>query len=285
MWPFSNPVEPNIYNVQSDWPKISIVTPSYNQGQFIEETILSVLNQNYPNLEYIIIDGGSTDNTVEIIKKYEDSIKYWISEPDNGQANAINKGFEKCSGEIIGWINSDDYYLEGILFHTAIAFSKNPNIDLVSSNSISFVHESKFIHKDFGRPINKFNLRFGGIIPSHTTFWRKKIHQNIDENIECAIDYELWMRILKPNKTKILNYFGGVFRFQSESKSVQKDAIYKGKWQKDFLYIFDKHNITAPNKIQKWIFHYHTIFHRGIKKILYHIAGKQKSTWPYINNK
>ena len=90
------------------FPKITIITPSYNQGQFIEETILSVINQGYPNLEYIIMDGGSTDNTVEVIKKYSDHINYWVSEKDKGQSNAINKGLHRATGDIINWLNSDD---------------------------------------------------------------------------------------------------------------------------------------------------------------------------------
>src|SRR5690606_10615120 len=108
-------------------PKISIVTPSYNQGQFIEETILSIISQNYPNLEYIIIDGGSTDNTVDIIKKYENHLKYWVSEADKGQADAINKGLQHCTGDIFNWINSDDYLESNSLFTIANAY--NPAID------------------------------------------------------------------------------------------------------------------------------------------------------------
>jgi glycosyltransferase involved in cell wall biosynthesis len=90
-------------------PKISILTPSYNQGQYIEQTIQSILSQNYPNLEYIVIDGGSTDNTVEILKKYDQHITYWVSEKDRGQSHAINKGIEKCTGVLFNWLNSDDY--------------------------------------------------------------------------------------------------------------------------------------------------------------------------------
>ena len=106
---------------QAHYPKISIVTPSYNQGDFIEETIISVLAQQYPNLEYIIIDGGSTDNTLAILKKYDKQITYWVSEPDQGQSDAINKGFAKATGTIFGWLNSDDYLLPKALFHIANA--------------------------------------------------------------------------------------------------------------------------------------------------------------------
>src|SRR3954469_25975702 len=103
-------------------PKISIVTPSFNQEQFLEETILSVLNQHYPNLEYIIIDGGSKDNSVDIIKKYADRLTFWISEPDKGQSDGINKGLCRCTGEIVTWLNSDDCYLEGTLHKVANYF-------------------------------------------------------------------------------------------------------------------------------------------------------------------
>ena len=96
--------------------KISIITPSYNQGEYIEKTIKSILDQGYPNLEYIIMDGGSNDETVEIIKKYEDKITFWQSEPDKGQTDAINKGFEKCTGDIVTWLCSDDYYEPNVLF-------------------------------------------------------------------------------------------------------------------------------------------------------------------------
>src|SRR5690606_28750520 len=111
----------------SNLPKISIITPSYNQSNFLEETILSVINQNYPNLEFFVIDGGSTDHSVEIIKQYENKIDFWVSEKDNGQSHAINKGFKRATGTIITWLNSDDVLTPGILHKIAEKFSQLPD--------------------------------------------------------------------------------------------------------------------------------------------------------------
>ncbi|WP_183559891.1 glycosyltransferase family 2 protein [Mucilaginibacter sp. SP1R1] len=127
-WPWNQEVGSNSYDSKSDWPKISIVTPSYNQGQFIEETIRSILLQNYPNLEYIIIDGGSSDDTVEIIKKYEPWITLWVSEKDKGQANAINKGVKKCTGDVFNWINSDDFLAPSALLNVGKSFVKGATV-------------------------------------------------------------------------------------------------------------------------------------------------------------
>lgn len=126
-WPWTeeSPQLPETMPDGSPWPRISIVTPSYNQGQFLEETIRSVLLQGYPDVEYIIIDGGSTDESVEIIRKYEPWLAYWVSEPDRGQSHAINKGFERSTGEIMAWINSDDYYFPNVLRYIAENWDDN----------------------------------------------------------------------------------------------------------------------------------------------------------------
>jgi glycosyltransferase involved in cell wall biosynthesis len=128
-WPWTeeSPHLPELMEDSSSWPKISIITPNYNNGQFIEETIRSVLLQGYPNLEYIIIDGGSNDNSISIIKKYEKWLAYWISEPDRGQSHAINKAFFKASGDVMNWLNSDDLLLKNALKEIGQAFHKNPN--------------------------------------------------------------------------------------------------------------------------------------------------------------
>ena len=113
------------------WPLVSIVTPSYNQGQFIEETIRSVLLQGYPNLEYIIIDGGSTDNSVEIIRKYEPWLAYWVSEPDNGQSEAINRGWSISQGDILAWLNSDDMYTQNAIQTAVSTLQRHPEMTMI----------------------------------------------------------------------------------------------------------------------------------------------------------
>ena len=128
-WPWTESAEPLPATMAdgSPWPRISLVTPSFNQGAFIEETIRSVLAQGYPNLEYVIIDGGSTDETVEIIRKYERYVSYWVSEPDRGQSHAINKGIARCTGEIFNWLNSDDLLCPGALRAVAEVWRRSPN--------------------------------------------------------------------------------------------------------------------------------------------------------------
>jgi len=125
-WPLTNVLDGDYEKVigRQVWPKISIITPSYNQGRYLEKTIRSVLLQGYPNLEYLVVDGGSNDKSVEIIKKYEPWIDYWISEKDSGQSHAINKGIEKSSGDLLGWLNSDDYLLQGALFNSTLSHLK-----------------------------------------------------------------------------------------------------------------------------------------------------------------
>jgi glycosyltransferase involved in cell wall biosynthesis len=217
------------------WPKISIVTPSYNQGQFIEETIRSVLFQGYPNLEYIIIDGGSTDNTVEIIKKYEDKITYWVSENDNGQTQAINKGFSRASGEIVAYLNSDDIYMPYTLRLVAEIFTKFRQVQwltgfkshlnagyIVSPDvNVTFLYDKKLFRKGLHiLPILGWNQQ-----PS--TFWTselfKKVGGQFNESIDGNMDINLWIRFSDYEQLFFLNALIGLMRKHPEQKSQKID--------------------------------------------------------------
>ena len=180
-------------------PKISVVTPSYNQVDFIEETIRSVLLQGYPNMEYIIIDGGSTDGTVDIIKKYEKWLDYWVSEPDKGQSHAINKGWQRSSGEIIAWLNSDDVYHPGALFQAAKYLSKHQTVGMVYGNCDIIDQTGKTTgvcpSMDFDLKSLVCNKWF---ISQPASFFRKAAVEKagkIDESLHLVMDWELFLRI------------------------------------------------------------------------------------------
>ena len=183
-------------------PKISIVTPSLNQGKYLEKTILSVLNQNYPNLEYIIIDGGSTDNSVDIIRKYEKQLTYWVSEPDRGQSHAINKGFALSTGVLLGWLNSDDNLSAGALKAVAERYLNDTTVgaivgagQLVNEKGDLLNHSSSF---DITIETLYHWLTRGFWQPS--CFITRKAWENcgpLDESLHFAMDLDLWFRIVR----------------------------------------------------------------------------------------
>ena len=190
--------------VNKSWPKISIITPSYNQAQYLEETIRSVLLQGYPNLEYIVIDGGSNDGSEEIIKKYEPWLTYWESEKDKGQSHAINKGFAKSTGEILAWINSDDYYMPGAFFLAADAMTKS---DWVTGKTIlmNSQGENTTIISAEGEELTKFdrcfknNSSFNFRISQPSHFWSREMIENvglINEGYHFGMDFDWMMRAM-----------------------------------------------------------------------------------------
>ncbi|MFW5700742.1 MAG: glycosyltransferase family 2 protein [Cyclobacteriaceae bacterium] len=180
---------------------ITIITPSFNQGHYLEQTIDSVLSQNYPNLEYIIIDGGSTDQSVEIIKKYEKHLAYWVSEPDKGQSEAINKGLRRASGEIVNWINSDDYYEPDALRTVAAAF-EDEQVNVVCGRGKIITEDGIFIRHSRGTDVYEGNLAktIGWArMDQPETFFRKSALNRIgllSENLHYLMDRDLWLRYL-----------------------------------------------------------------------------------------
>ena len=201
-WPWT--VEPSqlLHHKQVDpnWPKISIVTPSYNQGKFIEETIRSVLLQGYPDIEYIIIDGGSNDETTDILKKYEPWLSYWVSEPDRGQSHALNKGFARATGEIFAYINSDDLYERGALEVAGRTFVNQKQSDLLAGECTIFDDQKEIrIFKPWW-PSNPDHmlLPFGSTFAQPASFWTKTAYESVggfDESLHFVLDREFFLKL------------------------------------------------------------------------------------------
>lgn len=206
------------------YPKLSIITPNYNNDIYLEDTIKSVLNQNYPNLEYIIIDGGSTDNSCQIIKKYENRLAYWVSEKDDGIYNAIQKGFEKSTGEIMGWINSDDLYHPHSLFLLAEMFNTFPNVRWLSGTATTFDNKGRTIIAQPARVFSKYDFynRDFGWIQQESTFWRRSLWDEagsaINTDLKYAGDFDLWLRFFRVDKLYTTSVLIGGFRWWSRNQ-------------------------------------------------------------------
>ncbi len=200
------------------YPKISIVTPVYNQSEYIEATILSVINQNYPNLEYIIIDGGSSDGTLDILKKYDIDITSWISEPDHGMYDAINKGFSKTSGEIMAWINSDDIMLPNSLFNMARLFNDLEHVNWIQGLNSFIDLEGKVINTKSPKRFSFITFLKGDFkwIQQESTFWRRSLWiqggSKVNDALKLAGDFELWFRFFQSAKLYNVNIPIGAWR-------------------------------------------------------------------------
>lgn len=205
-------------------PRISVITPSYNQGKFLRQTIRSVLDQQYPNLQYIIIDGGSSDGSVDIIKEYSDRIDYWVSECDKGQSDAINKGLSRADGEIVTWINSDDLLMPGSLQAAGQVWRNDPQLDLLSAACIRIGPGNEFLGWHCVPRQTKYFASHGLIyIDQPGAFWRRAIfdsQQVLDCNWHTVMDHDLWYRIAdKGGRSRRLRRCTAAFRLHIASKS------------------------------------------------------------------
>ena len=206
---------------------VSIVTPSYNQASYLEQTITSVLNQDYSHIEYIIVDGASTDNSVDIIEKYKSKLAYWVSERDTGQADAINKGFAHATGEIIAWLNSDDYYLEGTLSAAVKIFEENPDVVLAYGNMLAVDEHGKTFNTLNYKQLTLEDLLCFQIIGQPAVFMRRSALQKtggLDPTFHFLLDHHLWIRLAQQGKILHVPQTWAAARYHAEAKNRAKAA-------------------------------------------------------------
>lgn len=246
-WPWTEESEvlPPAMADGTPWPRVSIVTPSYNQGQFLEETIRSVLLQGYPNLYYVVIDGGSTDGSLDVIKKYERFLSFWVSERDGGQAQAINKGWKHAGGEVLAWINSDDIYLPGSVAKAVSYLADHQQVGMVYGEGYHIDVDGRIVER---YPTEKFDAdRLGDTcyICQPTTFIRRSVIEKVgpvDESLRFCMDYDLWIRISQQSVIDYLPDYIAHSRLHEESKTI-KQAVPRAREALDMLY---RHYRSVP---------------------------------------
>jgi glycosyltransferase involved in cell wall biosynthesis len=207
--------------------RVSIVTPSFNQAKYLEATIRSVLSQDYSPIEYIIIDGGSQDGSVDIIRKYADRFAAWVSEPDKGQTDALNKGFSMATGDVLAWLNSDDTYEPGAVREAVEILKARPELGMVYGDAHYIDGHGKVRGKFPARQTDYLRLRQGYVhIPQQSAFFRKSLWQQaglLDPSFYFAMDYDLWVRIAKRAPILYVSHMWANFRIHSDAKTVAAD--------------------------------------------------------------
>jgi glycosyltransferase involved in cell wall biosynthesis len=213
-------------------PRISIVTPSLNQGQFLERTLYSVISQNYPALEYVVQDGGSTDRSVDIVRRYARWLSHWVSEPDEGQADALNRGFGLTSGEIMAYLNADDLLLPGALAYVAGYFTAHPDIDVVYGHRIIIDGYDHQVGVHVLPAHDDQMLSLFDFVPQETLFWRRSAWEaaggRLDASLRFALDWDLLIRMRDSGAKMVrLPRFLGAFRVHDDQKS--------GRWKDEYF--------------------------------------------------
>ncbi len=204
-------------------PSISVITPSFNQGAFLRGNILSVINQRYPFVEHVIIDGGSTDSTMSVLEEFGDRIAYWVSEPDRGQSDALNKGLARARGEIVGWQNSDDFYLPGALQLAGKIMRDNPHIDVLYGDYLYVDGENRVVGSKKYPPrfTIKEYLYVGANISNQSVFFRKSAIERaggFDVDLHLAMDFDLFLRLASFAHFKHVRAYLGAYRVHGEQK-------------------------------------------------------------------
>ncbi len=221
--------------------RFSIITPSYNQGTYLEETIQSVINQDYKNFEFFIIDGGSNDQSLDIIKKYSQQIDFWVSEKDEGQSHAINKGMARASGDILIWINSDDQLVAGALQKVAQYFLRNPTVDVVHGKTILFSVETNSLVKGANEKFLPEQYLAGMAFPQPSAFIRRSamltVCPRLNPSLHYGMDYDLFAQLfLNGNFLSVPDVFSK-YRLHSSSKTVLTNQSFAEDWQQIFCMV------------------------------------------------
>lgn len=234
-WPWtedSPPLPPHMPDGRL-WPRVSITTPSYNQVHYIEETIRSVLLQGYPNQEYMIIDGGSTDGSIEVIRRYAPWLTYWVSESDRGQAEAINKGWSRTSGDIMAYLNSDDIYVPGTIAAAVVALQNNPQVEMIYSDCQIIDSHSRVVDSMRGREFSLTGHFRHNLIPQPTMFFRRSVLPTIgllDPSLQYTLDYEFCLRVGQRYKLKRIPGVLARFRTHQGTKSSSQMDRFYNEW-------------------------------------------------------
>ena len=206
---------------------VSIVTPSYNQAAYLEQTLISVLEQDYPRLEYFVVDGATTDGSADVIRKYSDKLAWWVSEKDSGQAEAINKGLARASGEIVAWLNSDDYYLPGAILGAVKAFHENPDVVLVYGNMLAVDENGDTTNLLKYNQLTLDDLLCFQIIGQPAVFFRREAYERvggIDPSYHFFLDHHLWLRIALQGRVLHVDETWAAARYHPEAKNRMKAA-------------------------------------------------------------
>ncbi|HEX5538710.1 MAG TPA: glycosyltransferase family 2 protein, partial [Methylophilaceae bacterium] len=234
-------------NQETAFPKISIVTCSYQQGRYLDATMRSVLEQRYADVEYIVIDGNSSDRSQEIISRYADKLHYWVSEPDNGQTDALIKGFQHATGEIQGWLCSDDLLLPGALELVSKFFADNPHIDAVYGDSIWIDSAGRYLRPKKEIGFNRFAFLFDhNYISQPSMFWRRSLYEKVgglDTRFNLAMDADLWERFSRQTRIAHIPAYLSCMRYYPE----QKTRAMRPRGELEYNEIRMRSNLKSPS--------------------------------------
>jgi glycosyltransferase involved in cell wall biosynthesis len=264
----------------------SIITPAYHQAQYIEATIQSVLAQNYPRLDYLVVDGGSTDGTLDILRRYENRLR-WLSEPDRGQADAINKGFKQTTGDIVAWLNSDDLYLPGVLTQVAEFFYQHPEIDIVYGDYHLIDPTGRLLLTRREIPFDYNILLYGlNYIGQPTVFFRRHVFDRagyLDENLYYGLDWEYWLRLATCGcKFAHIPHFLAATRWQPQAKTLVAPPQMYAEHQVIRDRYWQKHRFQAA-RLQKiytvWLNKLYRGKRQALKVILRHTLDLYPADW------